>query len=122
MVYQSTSFFVAVLQERCILSGHVPAQETAQTEQIQEAQHNLSGKHSPQISGDAEYWDSLKYEEQAKQQRNYIHGEDSSGLAQSLQNAGEGGVQLEERAQEAPCGDEMSGQRTVKESTAHKAP
>lgn len=66
MICRSTSFFAAIsiyafLMAPRVASGHVSAKETAKTQQVQETEHDLSGQHSPQISGDAEHGNGFKY-------------------------------------------------------------
>lgn len=88
-------------------------QEAVQASQVEQTQGKLAGQKPPEISSDAKAGNGGKYKTQAKQQADHIHGKDVPGHTKALKNAGQGGIQIEEGAQESKCGDKITCQGTV---------
>ncbi len=74
----------------------------------------MAGQETPEVAGDAEAWDGQEDKSQAEEKADYIHSEEMSCQPQSLKDAGQGSVQVEEGADKSQGTDEVSCQRAVK--------
>lgn len=61
----------------------------------------MAGKKPPKIAGDTEAGHCKKYKGQTDQEADGIHDENMSGFSQTLEDAGQGGVQIEKGTDEA---------------------
>ena len=82
-----------------------------QAAQIEDALQNLADQQPIQVALDAQAGHCQQDKQQPHQQGGYIDEKQPSGHSQSLQNAGQGVVQIEEGTDQAQGADEMSRQR-----------
>ncbi len=81
----------------------------------------LADQYSVQISLDPQAGDSQQDEGQPCQQSGHIDQEQTPGHAQSLQDAGQGSVQIEEGADQAQGADEMPGKGAFVQALSQKS-
>lgn len=81
---------------RCFFS--LLLKKAVKAAQIEKAEGQLACQEPPEVSGDTEVRYGKEYKEETDCQADNIHGENMSRHAQSLKNAGECGIQVEERA------------------------
>ena len=94
-------------------------EKTVQTQKIDSGQYQLAYQNAPQISLHTNPGDGKKYEQQPDQKTDHVGEEDPPRHSQSLQDAGEGGIQIQEGTDESQGYDKMSGQLTVKQFCSH---
>ena len=93
-----------------------------QAEQIKNAKCQLACEKSPEIALDPEDGNCPEDENQADQQADHVQRKDVACHAETLQDAGQGGVQIEKRTDEAQRCDKIAGQRTVKQGASRPLP
>ncbi len=82
--------------------------------QIEQACQKLSCQHPPEIARNAEVGNGSEDKGKAQQLAQYIDNKNPARHTQSLQNAGQGGVQIDKGADEAQGGDKISCKVAVK--------
>ena len=110
-------YFYAINSENCVL-----AEETVQTEKIDSGKYQLADQNPPQISLHTDHGNGKKYEQEPDQKTDHVGDKDPSRHTETLQNAGERGIQIQKRTDESQRHDEMPGQFTVEQFGSHPIP
>lgn len=79
-----------------------------QADQVEKSKGQLACQQPPEIPGDTELWHSPEHETQSNQQADYIHDEYMARHPKTLEDTGEGGIQVEERADKSQGGDKVA--------------
>ena len=101
------------LTSRCLFF-----QKPVQAYKVEDAEGQLACQQSPEVAADAEARNGEEDKGEAHQQADDIHEKDLSCFAESLQNTGQSGVEVQKRTDEAESRDEISGERTFEECAA----
>lgn len=89
---------------------------------IDSGKYQLADQNPPQISLHTDHGNGKKYEQEPDQKTDHVGDKDPSRHTETLQNAGERGIQIQKRTDESQRHDEMPGQFTVEQFGSHPIP
>lgn len=95
------------------------SEEVIQTEKIDSGKYQLADQNPPQISLHTDHGNGKKYEQEPDQKTEHVGGKDPPRHTETLQNAGESGIQIQKRTDESQSHDKMTGQFTVEQFRSH---